>query len=225
VGTILLQQLLHRARARPEVDGIVRRDVDAAHDPAVGANVEHVDTGRRLLEIPEEDPLAGEGAREDGAVDAAVQNGENDVPGPVRQEAVDRSAHPLEQRRDRLPAEKARLRRDDVSEDAGEGLLELVLGDLGEAPRLELAEVRPRLRLHCRRNEGRRLERPRQPARHDPVEPDAGQRCSGRPGLLTALGRQRHEFGPGGPAVALEVRHLRVAHEVDPSPLYRYFSR
>ena len=53
---------------------IVRRDVHCAHDPVL-ADVEDVDACGRLLEVAEEQPAAGEGIREDRAVDTAVQDG------------------------------------------------------------------------------------------------------------------------------------------------------
>ena len=91
---------------------IVRRDVHRAHDPVV-AHVEDVDAGGRLLEVAEERAPAGERAREDRAVDAPVQDGEQDVPAVVGQQAVDRGQDAVEERADRLAGEEARVLRDD----------------------------------------------------------------------------------------------------------------
>ena len=54
------------------------------------------------------------------------------------------------------PREKAGVLGDDVAKGVGEGVLELVLGDVGEAAGLELAQVRPGLGLEVRRDDAAR---------------------------------------------------------------------
>ena len=67
-----------------DVEEVVRRDVHGPHDPlAAVAEVEHVDARRRLLEVAEEHPLAGERVREDRAIDAAVEDRQRRVPAVV----------------------------------------------------------------------------------------------------------------------------------------------
>ena len=123
-----------------EVKEVVRGDVDRAHDPlAVLAEIEHVDAGRRLLEVPEEHPLAREREGEDRAVDAAVEDGERRVPVVVCDEALERGEDAIEELADRLAAQEPRLVRDDAAEGVDELVLERVGRDLREATAAELA--------------------------------------------------------------------------------------
>ena len=102
----------------------------------------------------------------------------------IREQPVERGHDAVEQRADRLSAEKRRLRRDRRrGTRAAKAGLEVVVADVAEPAGLELAEVRPRLRLDAGRNDPGRLLGARQAARDDAVERDARQRLGRRAGL------------------------------------------
>ena len=75
-STELREQLLHRGVALALVQPLRGREVDSAQHQVVGADVDDVDACRRLLDAAEESALAGEHAREQRAVHAAVQHDE-----------------------------------------------------------------------------------------------------------------------------------------------------
>jgi hypothetical protein len=197
---------------------VVGRDIHRAHDPVPGARVEDVHARGRLLEVAEECALSGEREGEDRAVDAAMEDGEERVPAFVGEQPLERRQDAVEERADRLAAEEARLLGDDVAEDAGERLLDVFVRNVAEPAGPELAEIGPRLRLDPGRNDPRRLERALEVARDRSVESEAGQGFVHRPCLFLALAGERDGFGPHRPTVGLEIRDLRVAHEVDAPP-------
>ena len=106
--------------------------------------------------LPRNDAPAGERAGEDRAVDAAVEDREHDVPVVRREQPVDRGQNAVEERADRLAGEEAGVLGNDAAKGVGERALELVLGDVGEAAGLELAQVRPGLGLEVRRDDASR---------------------------------------------------------------------
>ena len=149
------------------------RDVDRPDDPlgrALGADVEHVEAARRLLEAPEEQPLAEERVREDRAVHGAVRDDERGVPLRVSEQAVDGGQDTVEQLADRLAAEEALVVRDDAVERADELPFELGRRDRREPVARDLSQLRPGLHFVPGRDEGRRLDGPGQVARDHPVE-------------------------------------------------------
>ena len=121
------------------------------------------------------------------------------------------------------PAEKAGVLGDDVAKGVGEGALELVLGDVGEAARLQLAQVGPGFRLEVGRDDARGLHRSRQAARDHAVEVDPAEHRRGRVRLVAPGDRERHVLGLQRPSV-VEVRDRAVPHHVEPAP-HSYFSR
>ena len=155
--------------------------------------------------------------RENRAVDASVQHREDGVPGGIREQPLERREDAVVERADRLAAEEARLLGDDVLEGGEERPLQLVLGEVGEPAALQLAQVRPRLRLRARRDDRSRLERPPEAARQHAVEPHSRESRRRGAGLLEPCRRQRHRVGAHRAPVH-EVRHRRMAHEVDAPP-------
>ncbi len=100
--------------------------------------------------LPSSVAAAGQRVGEDRAVDAAVQHREEHVPIGVGYEPVHCGDDAIEQRADRLAAEKTRVLGNDVPPRFEEGGLELVLGDLVEAAGFDLAQIGPRLGLERR---------------------------------------------------------------------------
>ena len=88
--------MLHRRLAR-RVERVVRDVVDGADDPTVVAEIEDVDARGRLLEGAEVGAVAGERVGDDDAIDAAVEDGERDVPVRVGKESVDGGKDPVEE--------------------------------------------------------------------------------------------------------------------------------
>ena len=68
-----------------------------------------------------------------------MEDGERGVPVVVRDEALERRQHAVEELADGLAAEKAGLVRDDASKGVHELVLKRVQGNLREAPALDLA--------------------------------------------------------------------------------------
>src|SRR3954465_12182516 len=130
---VLREELLHRRVPRVAMDEIGRGHVDCTDDPVV-ADVDDVDAAGRLLEPAEERALARERIREDRPVDAAVEARQQDVPAPIREQAIERREHAVEQRADRLAAEEAALLAQAPAEGAEERLPELPGGGLPPGP-------------------------------------------------------------------------------------------
>src|SRR5581483_1832251 len=119
-------------------------------------------------------------------------------------------------------AEERRVERDDAAERDGHHLLHEGGLDAAQLAALDLAQVGNRLDLDVRRDCARGLDRPGEPARDHTVEGQAGERRRCRLRLFPAgLGEDD--------AVrmdAVEVAHLRVAHQVDaPAPRRRHCAR
>ena len=147
----------------------------------------------------------------------AVEDGERGVPAPVGEQLLERGEDAVEELAERLAAEEARVVRDDAAEGADERVLELVLGDRAQIGALDLAQLRPGLRL-APGHDARRLDRAGEPARDHAVEGDARERLGGGTRLLAAVRRQRDVVGGHGLSGLVEVRHLAVAHEVETPP-------
>jgi len=117
-----------------QVEQVVRRDVHRTHDPlARVAEVEDVHARRRLLEVPEEHPLAREGVGENRAVYATVADREGGVPAVVGDQSLERGQHPVEEFADRLAAQEPGVVRDHAPERVDELALDDVGRDLGQA--------------------------------------------------------------------------------------------
>jgi aminoglycoside phosphotransferase (APT) family kinase protein len=203
------------------VEQVVRRDIHRPHDPlAAVAEVEHIHARRRLLERAEVHPLAGEREGENGPIDSAVQHRQGRLPSVVLDEPAEGGHDAVEQLADRLAAEEARIVRDHSAEGVDELLAQEIRWDLGEAAALELAELGPRLRLDVRCDDRGGLEGPRKAARHDAIELDAAEGLGHCPCLRDALLVQRHLRRIDRGAVVGEVRHFRMAHEIEP-PAHR----
>src|SRR6185437_4123529 len=136
---------------------------------------------------------------------------ERDVPGLVGDERVDHRQDAVEEVPDRLAAEKPRLEGDDPAERDGHHLLYVLRRDAAELAALDLAQLLLPLRLLRRRDGMCRLERAGEPARDDAVEGHPGECVRGGDRLLAARVRE-HDLVR---VLALEVAHLRVAHQVD----------
>src|SRR5438270_12885099 len=122
--------------------------VDRADDPpAVLADVEDVDAAGRLLESAQEGPLSDEGVTEDRRVDRPVQDEQRRVPDCVGDELVELRKDAVEERADRLPAEKPRLDRDDPAECGGHHRLYFVGGDVADVAALDLPQRVARFRV------------------------------------------------------------------------------
>jgi hypothetical protein len=80
---------------------------------------------------------------------------------------------------------------------------------------LELAEPGPHLRLDLGRDDLRRRQRALEAARDRAVEADASQGVACGPRLVLAFASEWDALRPHRPAAGLEVRDLRVAHEID----------
>src|SRR6185436_19572062 len=135
--------------------GVAGRDVDRPHDPfgwALGADVEHVEAARRLLEAAEEDPLAEERMREDRAVHRAVGDDERRVPLRVSEQPVNGGQYTVEQLADRLAAEEALVVRDDAVERADELPFELGRRDGREPVARDLPQLGPGLHVSTGRD-------------------------------------------------------------------------
>ncbi len=198
------------------MEEVVRRDVHCADDPLSALpEVEDVHARRRLLEVPEEQALAREGVGEDRAVHTAVQDGECCVPGVVGDQPIEGGEGPIEELADRLAAQEAGVVRNDASERVDELALERVGRDLGEPASLDLAELGPRLDLGFGRHDGGGLERPREPAAHDPIEVDARERGRRGASLRATLLGQRHLQRIHRRSVLREVGDLGVTHEIE----------
>ena len=144
VAAELLPEVLHRRRSRG-IQRVVRHVVDGAHDPAVVAEVEHVDARRRLLEGAEVRPIPREGVGDDDPVDAAVEDGERGVPF-ARHEAIERRMNPVERFAERLAPEKAGTLVGDA-ERADEERFELLGREGVEPAAAPLRELGPALDL------------------------------------------------------------------------------
>ena len=156
----------------------------------------------------------GQRVREDGPVDAAVADGERGVPATVGDEPVDRRNHPVEELADRLPAEEPRVVRDHPAERVHELALECVGGDLREAAALDLPQLRPRLGLDSGRDDpavssvrGSPLVTTRS---RSMVRNASATACA----CATPSSLSGTSVGFTGDPSEQEVRHLRVAHEV-----------
>ena len=187
---------------------------------ALAPDVEHVDAARRLLEAPEERPLAEQRMGENRAVHSAVRDDERRVPRRVSEQPLDGGQHTVEQLADRLTAEEALVVRDDAVERADELHFELGRRDGREPVARDLSELRPGLHFFAGRDEGRSLDGPRQVARDHPVERRPLEEGRGGRRLSTPLGGQRDIVGGDGPAVTVEVGNGTVAHQVDPATLH-----
>ena len=188
---------------------------DGANDPVV-TDVEDVDAARRLLEVAEHRAAADQRVREDRAVDAAVEHRQDGVPPRIGYEAVDRRQDTVEQRADRLTAQEPGVLGHDVAPGLDERALELVLRDVAETARLDLAQVGPRLRLGVGGDDPRGLDGAQKAACDHAVELDPGEQLGRRARLLSPFLGERDGLGLHRPPV-LEVRHLPVAHQVDPT--------
>ena len=111
---------------------------------------------------------AAERLREQDPVHAAVEHGERRLP-LLREQPLERRQHAVEHLAERLAAEEPRRLVAHLQR-ADEELLELVARDVAQPAAAPLGELGPRLRLAARRDDRRRLDRPRQGARHDQVE-------------------------------------------------------
>ena len=178
----------------------------------VVAVVEDVDARGRLLEVAEVRAAAGERMRDEDPVDAAVEHGERGLP-LLGEQPVERRQHAVERLAERLAAEEARLLVADLQR-ADEHLLELLGRDRVEAAAAPLVERGPLLGLAARRDHRRRLDSPRQRARHDEVEAHVLERpVRGCCLLEPALG-QAHDL-----RVALaDVRDLGMPHQIETPP-------
>ena len=158
------------------MERVVGDVVDRADDPAVVANVEHVDARRRLLERPEVGAVARERVRDDDPVDAAVKDGQRGVPVPGEQPLQSR-VDAVERLPQRFTAEEA-LRLVLDLERADERSLELVGWDRVEPAAAPFGQLRPELDVLSRRDDLGRFERARQVAGDDEVELDVRQRVA-----------------------------------------------
>ena len=194
------------------MERVVRDVVDRPHDPrAVGAEIEHVDARRRLLERAEVRTAAGQRLRKQDPVHPAVEHRERRLPF-ARDELVEGRQHAVERLTERLAAEEPRGLVAHL-ERADEELLELVARDVVQPAAAPLGKRRPLLGLTIRDDDRCRLERAWQAARDNQVEADVVQRTvSGCSLLEPALG-QAHDLG-----VALaDVRDLGMPHQVEPT--------
>src|SRR3569833_2092939 len=118
---ILAPELLHRRLARRGgVDGVVRRVVDGPHDEMpLLVHVEDGDAARRLLEAAEERRLPEERAADDRPVDRPVEDEEQDVPGGVVEDRLDRGNDPVVELAIGLAAQEAAVERQRLRERAG----------------------------------------------------------------------------------------------------------
>ena len=166
----------------------------------------------RLLQVAEERAPAGERAGDDRAV--RRRRGGRRARCPSRSAASSRSiagSDAVEERADRLAAEKRGVLGNDVAKGVGEGVLELVLGDVGEAAGLELAEVGPGLRLEVGRDDARGLHRSRQAARDHAVELDPAEHRRSGVRLVAPGDGERHVLGLQRPSVGRSTRPRRAA--------------
>src|SRR5690348_2276421 len=171
--------------------------VDRAHDPpSVGADVEDVDAAGRLLESAQEGSVPGEGVAEDRPVDGAVEHEQRSVPVCVGEERVDLRQDAVEERADRLPAEKSRLERDDPAEGGGHHRLYFVGSDVADVAALDLSERVARLRIAVGGDDAGGLERALEPPPPHPPESDPAQPGGGGPGP-PASPLPEHDLPPG----------------------------
>ena len=126
------------------MEEVVRGDVDGADDPlAALSEVEDVDASRRLLEVAEEHPLAGERVGQDRPVHASVEDCQRGLPVVRGDDRLHSREDAVEELPDRLAAEEPRVVRDDATERVDELVVERVRRNLGEATALDLAELGP----------------------------------------------------------------------------------
>ena len=132
--------MLDRRLARG-MERVVRDVVDGAHDPAVVAEVEHVDTRGACSKVPKKVRSPGEGVRDADPVDATVEDREGRVP-VARDQAIE-GVNAIGRFAERLAAEEARRFVRDP-ERADEGPLELLGRQRVEPAAAPLRELGPR---------------------------------------------------------------------------------
>ncbi len=143
-----------------------------------------------------------------------MEDGQRRVPVVRADEPLEGGDDAVEELADRLAAQEARLVRNHSPERMHELALERVRRDVGEPAALDLAKLGPGLGIELRRDDRGRLERARQPARHDAVDLDAAERLGHGRRLRDPFLVQGHLRRVHGHSVLGEVGHLGVAHQV-----------
>ena len=166
-------ELLHGCLTPVEEEGVVGAEVHRSHHPVL-VDVEDVDAARRLLDVPEKYPGAGEGPAEQCPVHRAMEDQQGAIPPCLVAEPLQRGKHPVEELPDALPSEEGRRLGHGTAEGAEKALLEPTWRKVSQLSRTELGELGPALNVRrataALENATHRLQRSWEPTADDAVE-------------------------------------------------------